>query len=229
MANKKKNIIALAVVLIPFYFVALLQKFFVSQDKILVEEYLGIYMLLGIVGIITVLLLNKYVLGYKLTVFKAHETNLITDIAFSLILLGIFYFVKSLEVFTFEFWQFHETDRTALNSLLSNIFDSTLFSILIIGPFSWINELFSALMIAFILINLWELSSVKTWTITSMVFTASIIALLQINNGIPSVISSFIVIVVFNYIFHRYRSIFPLFFASVLYQTIDLVSYWIYM
>ncbi len=229
MENKTKNIISLAVVLVPFYFVSIFQKIFFEKEDFLVEEYLGIYMLLGIIGIAAVLLLNKYLLGNKLNVFKTEDTTIISDIAFSLIILASFYFIRSIEELTYGSWIKFQADRIVIDNLLHKIFEDTLFSILIIGPFSIINEGFTALTISFILINLWSIFNSRNWTMFSIILVAVLVSLLQIDNGIPSMISSFLLITLSNSIFYKYRSVLPLFFASTIHQTINLISYWVYM
>lgn len=229
MTVRRKNIISLAIVLIPFYLVALLQKIFYTQDEILVEEYLGIYMLLGLIGISTIILLNKYLLRNKMSIFRAPDSKLILDIALALLLLGIYYFIKSIEISTYGEWIKTEIDRTAIDTLLAKIFSNTLFSIIIVGPFSWINEGFTSLSVAFILYNFWEIGNKKIWIWATILFTSIFIGLIQYNNGIPSVINSSLIIVCSSYIYYRYRSIFPLFIAGILHQTIDLVGYWVYI
>ena len=113
--------------------------------------------------------------------------------------------------------------------ILAKIFSNTLFSIIIVGPFSWINEGFTSLSVAFILYNFWEIGNKKVWIWATILFTSIFIGLIQYNNGIPSVINSSLIIVCSSYIYYRYRSIFPLFIAGVLHQTIDLVGYWVYI
>ena len=54
-------------------------------------------------------------------------------------------------------------------------------------------------------------------------------ALLQVQNGPSAMISSFIILSISNFIYYKYRSIVPLFIAGVLFQTIDLITYWVYV
>ncbi|MBI9067612.1 MAG: hypothetical protein JEZ09_09995 [Salinivirgaceae bacterium] len=228
MSKTARQILALVIILIPFYGVSIAQKILFSQADILVEEFFGTYMLLSIGGILTILLLNKYLLKNNIQVFRANNSKLLIDISLALLLLSIFYFVQSLERYTYGIWLAKDIDRTAIISLLNKVFSNTLYSLIIIGPFNWFNEGFVSISIAFILINLWSFSNKKIHITISIVATATIIALLQINNGWPSMINSFIIISIANFIFYKYRSIIPILIASIAFQTIDLVGYWIY-
>lgn len=229
MKRQYRYIIALAIIIVPFYLVAILQKILFTQEQILVEEYLGYYMLFGIVGISIVLLSNKFILKQKLTVFRNSNSKIIAEFVLTGVILSTFYLLKSIEAISYGIWFNEVSDITVVNELFSKIFDNTLYSILIIGPFSWFNEIFSALSVGFILINLWHFSEKKIWVWCSILFTGTILAIVQINLGIPEMINSFIVIVVSGYIFYKYRSILPLLFASIILQTIDLASFWHYL
>jgi hypothetical protein len=228
MKRQDKNIIALAIILIPFYFVAILQKVLFTKDQILVEEYLGYYMLLGIIGISSILLTNKYFLNNKITVFREAESKIVLEISLAGFILSIFYLLKSIEVISYGNWFYKEVNNPDTDELFLKIFDNTLYSILIIGPFVWLNEAFIALSIGFILINLWLLNHKKIWVWTSIMITGSIFAIVQINLGVPEMINSFIIIIVSGYIFYKYRSIIPFLLASIIHQTIDLGNFWYY-
>jgi len=228
MKKQYKHIIALAVIIIPFYSVAILQKILFTQEQIIVEEFLGFYMLLGIIGISTVLLSNKFILKEKLTVFRNVKSTFITDFALSGVILSSFYLLQSIEAISYGTWFNKTVESPAAQELFAKIFDNTLYSFVIIGPFNWFNEGFTAISIGFILINFWSIGNKKAWVWISIVITSSIFAVIQINLGIPEMINSFLIISISSYLFYKYRSILPLLFASILHQTIDLASYWYY-
>lgn len=227
MSSKVRHIIAL-IIIVPFYFLAILQRILFTQSELLAERFLAIYMMLSIIGISVVLMTNKYFLKNKLSVFIKTDRKLIIDIALALLLLGAFYFVQSLERITYGVWFPYETDRTAIIELLNSIFSNVSYSIIIVGPFNWLNEGFAVLSIAFILNNLWLLFPDKKLKLLSLIFAAVIFSLLQINNGIAAIMSSFILITISNFVYYKYRCIFPLLIASILMQTIDLISFWVY-
>lgn len=229
MKKPNKHLIALAVVVLPFYLTAILQKVLFTDEQILVEEYLAYYMLLGIAGISVVLLANKFILKNTLHVFRSPDSKVLIELALAGGILSVFYLLKSIEDVSYGMWWSRVVDRTAIDALFSKIFDNTLYSFVIIGPFSWINEGFTALSVGFILINLWALHTKKTWVWISIALTAILFALAQLNNGIPEMINSFLIIAFSAYIFYKYRSILPLLLASILHQSIELASYWYYL
>ena len=142
-------------------------------------------MLFGIVGISIVLLSNKFILKQKLTVFRNSNSKIIAEFVLAGVILSTFYLLKSIEAISYGIWFNEVSDITVVNELFSKIFDNTLYSILIIGPFSWFNEIFSALSVGYILINLfWHFSEKKIWVWCSILFTGTILAIVQINLGV---------------------------------------------
>lgn len=229
MSKTARHIIAVLIIVVPFYFSAILQKILLNQKDILAEEFLAYYMVLNAFGVSVVLLINKYFLKNSIHAFFASRRKLIYDIALSFLFLGAFYFIQSLERISYGHWITHETNRTAMVDLLNTIFTNVLHGVIIIGPFTWFNEAFAILSLAFILNNLWEINNKKSWVWISIFLAAIIFSLLQINNGLSAVISSLILVSISNYIYYHYRSIVPLFIAATLFQSIDLITYWIYV
>jgi hypothetical protein len=228
MSNKIKHIVAILIIIVPFYFVAILQRILFTQSDLLAEKFLALYMILSIIGISVVLLTNKYFLKNNLSVFTKPDRKLIIDVALAFLLLAAFYFIQSLERMSYGVWLAIDIDRSGIMELLDTIFSNLAFSIIIVGPFTWLNEGFAVLSVAFLLNNLWMLGSSKKWVLASILFTALIFSLLQINNGLAAIISSFVLVSFSNFIYYKYRSIFPLLIAGILLQTIDLISYWVY-
>jgi|LGOV01.1.fsa_nt_gb membrane protease YdiL (CAAX protease family) len=228
MHKKIKNIIAVGLVIIPFYLLAFLQKTLLNQSDIYVQKFLSIYMLLSIIGITAIVLINKYFLKNKWEVFASSKGNTIIDISLAFLILSIHYFINSLGRITYFKWIPTDIDRSAIINLLSDIFSNNLYGFIMAGPFNWLNELFAVLSIAFILNNLWEINNKKYWIWTSIIIASLLFTLLQIDQGIPSMINTFIFIGISNYIYFRYRRIYPLLIAAIIYQTIDLISFWIY-
>lgn len=228
MDRNKRHIIAVLLVVIPFYLTAILQKTLLNPAKVIAEEFLGYYMLLSLFGIAVVLLLNKYFLKNNFSVFISRKRKFIYDITLAFLLLGTFYFVNSLSRITYGVWIEQQIDRTAMIELLNSVFSNLIHGIIIIGPFTWSNEAFAVLSLAFILNNLWAINDNKAWEWFSIIFAALLFSLLQINNGYSAVIDSFLLISFSNFIYFHYRSILPLFIAAILFQTIDLITYWVY-
>lgn len=228
MNRKTKNILAVGIIVIPFYLSAFLQKSIINQSEIYVQKFLGIYMLLSFLGISVILLTNKYFLKNKWEVFASPKGKIIIDVTLAFLLLSIMYFINSLGNITYFRWIPTDVDRTAIINLLNKIFSNNLYAIIMVGPFNLLNEFFAVLSLAFILNNLWEISNKRYWIWTSILIASLLFTLLQIDQGIPSMINTFIIIAISNYIYFRYRRIYPLFIAGIIYQTIDLISFWIY-
>ncbi len=228
MTKRVKHIVALLIIIVPFYVFAIVQKILFSQSELFAEQFFAIYMTLSVIGISTVLITNRYLLGNSLKMFTHPGRKTIIDIALALMLMAALYFVKSLESSTYARFFTVEIDRTAILELLNTIFSNVVYSIIIVGPFTWLNEIFAVLSLAFILNCLWAISPNKKWMLGGVFLAALLFSLLQISNGIPAIISSFILVSLSNYIYLRYRSIFPLLIALVLIQTIDLLSFWVY-
>ncbi len=229
MMNKiTKNIIAVCIVVIPFYLSAFLQKTLINQSEIFVQKFLGIYMFLSILGISVILLTNKYFLKNKWSVFVSPKSKIIIDISLGFLLLCFSYFIISLGNITYFRWIPIEVDNSAIINLFKEIFSNNLYAIIMVGPFIWLNEIFAILSLAFILNNLWQISYKKHWIWISIFAVAMLFTLLQIDKGIPSMINTFLIISFSNFIYYKYRSIYPLLIAGIIYQSIDLIRFWIY-
>lgn len=228
MHKKTKNIIAIGIVVIPFYLSAFLQKILINQSEIFVQKFLGIYMLLSILGISVILLANKYLLKNNWSVFVIPKGKIIIDISLSLLLLSFTYFIISLGNITYFKWIPTEVDNSAIINLLKEIFSNNLYALIMVGPFNWLNEIFAILSITFILNNLWQINNKRHWIWFSIFAAALLFTFLQIDKGIPSMINTFLIISFSNFIYYRYRSIYPLLIAGIIYQSIDLIRFWIY-
>lgn len=228
MNKTTRHIIAVLVIIIPFYLTAILQKSLLHPQDLIAEEFLGYYMLFALLGVAIILLINKYFLKNDFKVFVPVKHKWIYDISLAFLLLGAFYFIQSLSRISYGHWIVQDIDKSAMIDVLKSIFSNFIHGAIIIGPFTWANEAFSVLSLTFILNNLWAISSKKSWSWFSIIFTAMLFSLLQINNGFSAVIDSMLLVTFSNTIYFHYRSIIPLFIAATLFQTTDLVSFWIY-
>lgn len=228
MAKSKKHIIALLFVILPFYLVAILQKLVLNRNQYMVQEFLGIYMLLSLAGIITILVTNKYYLNQKITVFIETKGKFIQDVSLGFLLLGFTYFMFSLANITYARWIPSTYDNIEIRALLDEIFQNNLYGIIFIGPFIWLNEIFLILSVVFILNNLWKLNSHKYWAIMGIVIMAVLISLLQIDTSIPRMITTWFIYMSVGLVYLNYQRIYPLLISAILVQSIDLISYWIY-
>lgn len=229
MSKNIRHIIALLLVIVPFYLGAFLRKVLLDKADLMAEEFLGYYMLLSFLGIAVVLLINKYLLKNSLKAFLPAKGKFIYDLSLAFLLLGMFFFIQSLGRITYVQWIPQYIDRTAITELLNSIFSNFVHGVIIIGPFVWSNEIFAVLSLAFILNNFWALNDKKSWSWFIIFFASLLFSLLQIDNGIAAIIDSFLLVSFSNYIYYHYRSIWPLLIAAILFQTIDLITYWVYV
>ena len=176
-----------------------------------------------------ILLTNKYLLKNSLKVFVPAQKKFIYDIVLAFLLLGTFYYIQSLGKISYAHWIAQEVDRTVIAELLNKIFSNFIHGIIIIGPFTWSNQAFAVVSLAFLLNNLWEINTSKAWVWISILAAAILFSLLQIDNGWSAVINSLLLVSFSNSVYYHYRSIWPLFMAGTLFQTIDLATWWIYV
>lgn len=219
---------ALVIILLPFYFVAIGQKLLFEQSDYMLNGFFGIFMLLSILGISVILITNSYLLKNTFQVFNSTKGSLIVDMGIALLIMALIIFIQSLSNMTYGEWIIFEQDRTHIDQLLKEIFSSPLYALLMIGPFNWLNEIFAVLSLAFILNNLWALNNKKYWIYLSIFLSALLFTLIQIDRGANFMINTFIIISISNYIYFRYRRIYPLLIAAITIQSIELISYWVY-
>ncbi len=212
---------------IPFYMVAIFEKISGLAD-FTVQSLLDKYMAYTIVGLLIIFLTNKYLLRNTWRVFVSDKGSLLLDISLGFLFLIIMYLVFSIGNVTYARWFTAETDQTAISNTLREIFSSPVYTVLFLGPFIWISESFMVISRAFILNNLWELSSSKTWAWVSVIATAMLCSLTQWDNGIPGMINWFLIFLAANTLYFKYRRVYPLLIAGVLLQSIGLVSFWVY-
>lgn len=228
MNNKFKYILALALIIIPFYFLIIIEKS-ISTINISAGSLFGRYLLFCIVGICAIYAINRFFLkGLAINFFKKKENTLI-NIALGLLMLSITYFIISLGNITYFRWIPNNTDNSETVLALEKIMSNNFYVIVLLGPFIWITELFLVLSKAFILNNFWALSQKKIWIWISILGTALLISLTQIDKGIPVIINTFLIVFASNILYFKYRSITPLLISAIILQTIDLVSFWVYI
>ncbi|MEN8187516.1 MAG: CPBP family glutamic-type intramembrane protease [Bacteroidota bacterium] len=228
MKDKVRNIIALAIIIVPFYFVVIFEKSRGITD-ISIKGLFIKYLLISIFGIIVIYLTNKILLRQNLQSFFKRKEKFIVDLSLGLLLLSATYFIMSLGNITYFRWFTSQFDNSKIIETLKEIFSNKLYAFILLGPFIWATELFSVFSRAFILNNLWKLSGSKIGIWLSIILTALLFAFTQIDKGVPEMINTFLIIVTSNFLYFKYRSITPLLIAPILIQTIDLVAFWFYI
>jgi hypothetical protein len=228
MKRPIRNIIALLIVVFPIYLVAILEKILDKTD-LSIDGLFGGSMLYTFLGLLVIYFTNKYLLKSSLKVFISQKGSVLLDISISFSLLIVMFFVFKLGEVTYNHWFIVDIDKIGISNTLSEIFSNNEYIIFLLIPFIWLTEIFIVLSQAFILNNLWELNSTKLWSWVSIISMALLGAFVHIDNGTPGVISWFLILTASSFIYFKYRRVYPLIFASILYQTIDLISYWVYV
>ena len=187
------------------------------------------YMLYTFIGLLVIYFTNKYLLKNTLIVFASQKGSLLLDVSIAFLLMIFAYFVFSIGNITYGRWFFVEIDRTQMIKSLNEMFSNPTYTAFLLGPFIWMTEGFLVFSRAFILNNLWEINQNKYWVWTSIILVALLGAFIQISNGPPAIINWFIILMAWGFIYYKYRRIYPLLIAGILMQTIELISYWIYV
>jgi Type II CAAX prenyl endopeptidase Rce1-like len=226
--NKKNRYILACSIIVLFYIILILEKIW-SQVDVSVNGLFLKYLPIVVVGIAVIYLINRYVLKETVNIFFQQKNTFIVHLTLGLMLLSIMYFIISLGNITYFRWiPTTIIDNSEIVNTLTYIISDTFYTIILLGPFIWVSEIFSVLSRAFLLNNLWKLNESKTWNWFSISITALLFALIQIDKGIPTMINTFLIIFASNILYFKYRNITPLLIASIVIQTVDLVAFWFY-
>lgn len=228
MNNKIKYIVALSIIIIPFYFLTIIEKV-TSTVEISANSLFGKYLIFCIVGIGAIYSINRFFLKRLAVKFFKKKENALINITLGLLLLSITYFIISLGNITYFRWIPMNTDNSQTIAALTKIMSNNFYTIVLLGPFIWITELFLVLSRAFILNNFWALSQKKIWICSSILGMAMLLSLTQIDKGIPVIMNTFLMVLISNILYFKYRSITPLLISAIILQTIDLISLWVYI
>ncbi len=209
------------------YAYAIIEKAFglidYSVNALLINNFVLISLVLGIIY-----LLNKYLLKNTLLVFVQRKEKFIIYLILSLLLVSVIYVINSIGIITYRSWIPSNHDNSIFENSIREILSNKFHAFILLGPFVWFNEIFGVISRVFILNNLWELKKSNMWSWLSMVFVALIFALLQIDKGLPDIINGFLIVLVSNIFYFKFRNSIPLIIAPILYTTIDLIAFWVY-
>lgn len=224
MNKSIRNIISILIIVI-IYATAIFEKIYGTID-FSIQSLFGKYMLYTVLGILLVFIINKYFLKNSLEVFASKKGSVLLDIALGFLLLVIMYLVSNIGRVTYARLFVTNIDRSEMVNTLNQIFSSPFYTVLLLGPFIWLTEIFMVISRSFLLNNLWELNSNKGWIWGTIFGTAILCSFTQIDNGIPNVINYFVIFAASNILYFKYRRVFPLIIAGILLQTIQFAVFW---
>lgn len=219
MKTLKTLISLFIVVLIPF---SIMLWFRMHQTSGFASRELILYPLVfGGGGIVILILLKKFFLNEKLKDFNPGKGNILQDVGWGLILtiayFILFYIERATLMGVLEF-----RSNTELLGLMLDMRRSPLLIILWFGPVLWIGiALYEELIRVFVLDSLWKLSSNTSWIVASMIITSLLIGFAHWSQGPYGIVTISIKSMLACFFFYRFRRIFPLILAHVLYDGIQ--------
>lgn len=221
-----KIIIVVLIGIIPFYAFAVIDKVF-NQPNISIQGFFLIYMPITAIALFILFLLNKYFLKQTIASYNVERKNLLSDIAVMFILLvGASFIQITFNLFLKDALPSRQ-DNTKILSALQEIFTNPFYALVFLIPFIWITQSFLIFSRIFLLKNLWELSKNKIWIWSVVILSSILFVLPEIDKSILSILISFSVILFFNITYFFYRRFYPLIFAAIFYQTIQMLDFWI--
>ena len=191
-------------------------KFVLRNNTIFILVVLGV-----------IYLINKYFLKKDLNVFILRKEKFIIYLVVGLLLLSTIYLINSIGRLTYYSW-FTRDNNLPIHDTIREILDNKIYAFILLGPFVWFTEVFGVITKVFLLNSLWKLNKSKLWHWIGIVFVASLFALLQIDKGIADILNVFLIVSISNIFYLKFRNSIPLIIATILYTTIDLISFWVY-
>ncbi len=220
--NLYKNIDAITlIVLIPFGMMLWFRAHNLSGFASI--ELIAYPLLFGGLSIGILYLLKRFYLKESFTDFNSGNGKWVTDILWGFILTIIYFTLFFVERLTLTgLLSFHSNQE--LLGLMLDMRTNPILLFLWFGPVLWIGiALYEELIRVFILTSLWKFSNKQWWSVSVIIFSAVIIGLVHWSQGSYGVITIGIKSVVSGVYFYKYRRLFPLVLAHVLYDGIQVM------
>jgi len=215
-----KQLIALTImVFIPF---GMMLWFRTHDSSGFATTELIIYPLLfGGSSILMLYLLKKHFLKEELTEFNSGAGKWTTDILWGLGLTVIYFILFYVERLTFSN-VLRSTSNVELLGLMLDMREDPVLLVIWFGPVLWIGiALYEELIRVFLLTSFWKFSNKKLWIITSILMASLIIGFAHWSQGSYGIVTISIKSVVAGIFFYKYKRLFPLVIAHVLYDGIQ--------
>ena len=212
-----KSLLALSIVVfIPF---ALMVWLRLHQSSVFAVAELIMYPLLfGGVSIAVILALKTYFLREKLQEFNTRKGTWLSDVAWGLILVLIYFMLFFIERPLLS-GLLHSTPNIELLNLMLEMRANPFLLVLWFGPVLWIGiALYEELIRVFLLTSLWKFSRTLSWAIAVILFTSFLIGLVHLQQGSYGAVTIGIKSIVSCTYFFKKRRLMPLVYAHVLYD-----------
>ena len=185
-------------------------------------ELIAYPILFGGLSIVVLYFIKKYFLKEKFSDFNSNEGNWKKDILLGFILTIIYFVLFFVERPLFSNVLSFKPNMELLGLML-DMRENPILLILWFGPVLWIGiALYEELIRVFILTSLWKYSSNIAWSISVIALSALIIGLAHWSQGAYGMVTIGIKSMVSGFFFLKYKRLFPLVLAHVLYDGIQL-------
>lgn len=215
-----KQLIALTIiVLIPF---GMMIWFRSHNSSGFASVELIIYPLLfGGLSIGILYLLKRFYLKEKFTEFNSGKGKWTTDILWGLALTTIYFILFYVERLTLSNILSFNSNMELLGLML-DMRKSPILLVIWFGPVLWIGiALYEELIRVFILSSLWKFSNKQVWSILVIIISALIIGFAHWSQGSYGIVTIGIKSIISGLFFYKYRRLFPLVIAHVLYDGVQ--------
>ena len=175
-------------------------------------------LLFGGGSVLILLFVKRFFLNEKLNDFNSGEGTFVKDVGMGFILVTIYFILFFLErqfltgVLTIR-------SNTELLDLMLSMRAQPILLFLWFGPVLWIGiALYEELIRVFMLTELWKFSNDKIWIFIVIVISAALMGVVHYSQGSYGMVTIGIKSLVSGFFFLKYRRLFPLIIAHVLYD-----------
>jgi len=184
--------------------------------------------ILLLLGLISLWLIQKRTGTQFLSSLQFKKSDWLQVISRSFLLLSILYLLKSIGNVTYGRLFSPVDAQTEVQESLQYIISKPLLAIILTGPFVWLNTLFVESSRAYFHTYLASFSNSKWLSILSALLIALVLSSMQIENAPSQGLSLFVTNLTLSAGFMLLKDLKPLVITSIIYQSVDLIAFWVY-
>ncbi|NOX89082.1 MAG: hypothetical protein GXO77_08650 [Calditrichaeota bacterium] len=221
------RLILVSLAVLPVYLYVIIEKVN-GQTHYSVSDLLGWQLLIISAGLLWLLTIHKYILKSKIRDLSPGAGALLLDISVGFLLIVSVYLLETAGRLTYYHW-FTSTapDRSELIRSLRTIAANPFYSIVWLGPVTILGQLFLELSRTVFLKNFWDSINHPFWNWLVILLFAILLCLLNIDRGWTGMIGGFSIALLFNIAYYKYRRLFPLLLAGILFQYLNMIGLWL--
>jgi len=225
--SKFNRLVLVVLATLPVYLYMIVDKILGHRHDT-VADLLGWQLLVITLGLLLLWSIHKYILKGKVKDLSPDSRNLLLDISVGFLLLISVYLIETVARLSYYQWfPVPNGDRTVLLQSLRTIAANPFYSIVWLGAVTLLGQLFLELSRTVFLKNLWDSVDSPYGRVLVILFFAVLISLLSLDRGWSGIISGFCIALLFNITYFKYRRLFPLLLASILFQYLSLLGFWL--